>query len=317
MLKSFRCSLLLILITMMFFPATLVFAKTYTIGVAWEGKSSMQDRIAQGMNEVLENSASTIAVEWHKELDTLDQLSNIVDTFQSEKNGMVILRSSGAEYLAKNPPVIPSFIGGCNNPVQLGLVAELQKPTGNITGVTYFISYDIYFGIFTKILPHLNSVLLLYEEGHSASVIDRNGTKNICGELGIKYQEIGIKQKEDLTNLSKTATEGLSAVILGNQSLIFDNADIILSSFANTPVLAYSSTPVDKGVLCGVAADDVKLGKMLGESIIDVIVNGKSIADVPIKTDTEPKIYINLNATEKFNLRLPVNILKTAVLVEE
>jgi putative ABC transport system substrate-binding protein len=43
---------------------------------------------------------------------------------------MVILRSNGAKWLGENLPSVPTFIGGCNNPVQLGSLKNMQAPEG-------------------------------------------------------------------------------------------------------------------------------------------------------------------------------------------
>ncbi len=129
------------------FTATLLFGQAsdcaaQDIGVAWVGKSGMANRVLAGFEETIKKAGSDIKIEYKKELAGLDDLKATVEAWQKDKKGMVILRSNGAKWLGKNPPQVPTFIGGCNHPVQLGAVKSLDSPEGNITGVTYFIPYS-------------------------------------------------------------------------------------------------------------------------------------------------------------------------------
>ena len=230
---------------------------------------------------------------------------------------MLIVRSSGAKYLRDNPPKIPAFIGGCNHPAQIGVIKDLLHPEGNVTGVTYALNYDKPFKIFQAIIPNLKSVRLIYEVGHPGSAIDRSGTKAICDTLSISYSEVGCTVREDVLNAVKDAQGRVSAIIYGTQALVFDNASETVPLAGKTPVLAYSIRPVKDGALCGLTADDHKLGAKLAQSIIDVLINKKKIRDVPVKTDNEPRLVINMKTAEKIGIVFPISILRVASIIKE
>ena len=73
---------------------------------------------------------------------------------------------------------------------------------------------------------------------------------------------------------------------------------------------------VNYSILCGFVADDEKLGNMLAESLVEVLKNGRSIKDVPVKVDLDPKFYVNAKTAEKLGLEIPFAILEAAVVVE-
>ncbi|RJQ54695.1 MAG: hypothetical protein C4530_16810 [Desulfobacteraceae bacterium] len=286
------------------------------IGIAWEGKSGMANRVTQGFEKGMKEFAPDIKIEFQKELASIDKVSEFAAKWQKEKDGMVILRSSGAKWLGKNPPAIPAFIGGCNHPAELGAVKNLKAPEGKITGVTYFLPVDTQFEIFQAILPKLETLLLLLEKGHPGSAIDQEGTKAVCDKLGIKYNEIFCASPEDTIQASQQFKGKVSAMIIGNQALILDNAAKIVEAAGKTPVLAYSSDPVRVGALGGFVADDVKLGYLLAQSVRDVLIKGKAVKEVPVKVDPEPKFSINVKTAEKLGLQIPYTILQTATLIE-
>jgi putative ABC transport system substrate-binding protein len=287
-----------------------------SLGIAWAGKSGMTRRVVVGMEEVLEEYASQIRLEWHKELADLAALEAVAQRFQQEKDGMVILRSTGAKYLKNNPPSIPSFIGGCNDPTQIGVINNMQAPEGNVTGVTYALSYDVQFKTFLAIMPDITSVLLLVEKDHPGSEVDIAGTEKTCRKNGITFNKTICASKEDIVNSIKGYHGKVSAFILGNQALIFDNAGIIADAAGTTPTFAYTANPVKEGVLCGLSADDKKLGRMLGKSIIDVLVYKKPISQVPVKVDAEPILSVNMTTAKTIGIEIPIGILKIAKIFE-
>ena len=291
-------------------------ASALSIGVAWVGQAGMPGRVTAGFEEAIKVLAPDIEIEYKKELASMDELGQVVAKWQKEKDGMVILRSNGAKWLGQNPPAIPTFIGGCNHPGQLGAVKKLEAPEGNITGVTYFLTVKSQFEVFQVILPELKSVLLILEKGHPSSEIDRQGTKKVCADSGIEYHEVELSTTEEVVAAVKEAQGKVSVIIIGNQSLGIDNTADIVAAAGDTVVLAYSSAPVKNGALAGFVADDRKLGGMLAESLVDVLKNGKAIKDVPIKFDPKPIFFLNAKAAEKFELEIPYSILESASIIE-
>ena len=79
---------------------------------------------------------------------------------------------------------------------------------------------------------------------------------------------------------------------------------------------SYSSKPVKAWALGGFVADDKKLGCMLAESVVAVLKNGKTIKEVAVKVDPEPKFYINAKTAEALKIDIPFTILETATVIQ-
>ena len=294
-------------------PAS-VFAQD--IGVAWSGTSGMTKRVMAGFEQGMQELAPGVKIEVKAELESIDDLAAVAERYQKEKAAMLVLRSNGAEWLATHAPSIPTFIGGCSHPGELGAVKNLNAPEGNITGVTYYLPVAAQFEVFQAILPDLKSVLLLVEKGHPSAAIDQEGTKEACAALGIAYTEKLCETKEDVLAAVQEAQGQVSAIVIGNQAVVFDATKSIVAAAGQTPVLAYSAKPVKDGALGGFAADDKKLGYMLAESVVDVLINGKKIVNVPVKIDTDPGFYVNTVTAEKLGIEIPYSILESATLVQ-
>lgn len=291
-------------------------ARAIDIGLAWAGKSGMAERVTQGFDQGIAELAPDIKVEYQKELGSVELLAEQAKAWSVTKKGMVLLRSNAAEWLGQNPPSIPTFIGACNHPVQLGALNNMDAPEGNVTGVTYFLPARTQFDIYTAIIPDLKSVLLLVEKGHPGSAVDQSETKAVCKNLNIEYHEVVCASVYDAIAATKANDGKVSAIIFGNQALLLDNARAIIDSASKTPFISYSSAPVKAGALGGFAANDVKLGYMLAQSVIDVLKNGKSIEEVPVKTDPKPTFFVNVSTAQKLGVEIPYDILESAKIIE-
>ena len=102
-----------------------------------------------------------------------------------------------------------------------------------------------------------------------------------------------------------------------NTRLVMDNVVSLLpiTNPMGTPIFSYADRPVKAGAVAGIAADDRKLGAMLAESVVDVLVNGKPISQVPVKMDPNPKLTINEPMMLSLGLKFPESIMKEAATV--
>jgi len=306
-----RCVVVLMALLALCFSSNLY---AVDIGVAWEGKSGMANTVIKGFDEGIKGSG--INVEYQKDLASVDELVKVMSRFQKEKAGMVILRSTGAELLIKNPPTIPTFLGACNNPAKLGVVKNMKAPEGNITGASYYIPGIIHVELIKTILPGVKSVMLLLDKEHPSAPIENEETKAGCATLKITYHGKMCSSVDEILTAVKENKDKVSAFIIGTQALVFDNTPKIIDAAGKTPVFAYSEKPIKSGALGGYVANDEKLGKMLAQSVIDVLLKGKAIKDVPIKFDPQPIFYLNGNTYKKLGLEIPPNVLGAAKIIQ-
>jgi putative ABC transport system substrate-binding protein len=284
----------------------------------WMGRSGMSKRVYAGFKEYVAKHAPEVVLEPVIELKDEAAALPVYKRFQAEKRGVVFLRSSGVKFLMKHPPQKPTFIGGCTNPAALGAMKDLNSPPANITGVTYYIPASRQIGTLKKAFPGVKSVALLVEAGHPSSGIDSKETRAACKENGILYHEYSCASTDDIVTAMKDVYDRkIDLVIIGNQALIFDNGELIAKNARRTPVASYAEKPIKDGfALCGLAADDNKLGKMMANSLIDVLLKGKKISDIPVQTDPNPRFTVNTRVMDKLGTTLPGNLLKYAKKIE-
>ena len=83
------------------------------------------------------------------------------------------------------------------------------------------------------------------------------------------------------------------------------------------PVMSLAEKPlIQKAALGGFVADNEKLGRKLADLVIEVVVNGKKPAELPVGLDEEPKFLLNLKKAGELGLAVPEDVKKAAKLIE-
>ncbi len=287
------------------------------IAVIWDSKSLMVNNVLLGLLPRLRELAPDVKVSVHREMPNMEEAKKVFHDSETKKDGIVFFRSSGAQFLGTTTPKVPCFIGACNNPAEIGVIKNLNAPEGMVTGVTYFIPYDKRFEVIRALFPNAKSVALIWQAGHPGGPIDQAGTKEQCKRFGIEYKEAVAPRLDQLLEEIKKVGK-VDLYIISSTALAMDNVVNFLPicNATKTPMFSYADKPVKSGAVAGIAADDMKLGQMLAESVVDVVVKGKPIRQVPVKMDPDPKLSLNKAMMQKLDLKVPEDILKRAVVLE-
>lgn len=286
----------------------------------WVGKSGMAKRVATGFVWRMKELAPNVELIQHRELDGMASAERIFKEAETSSNGIVFLRSNGAEFLGRlaSPPNVPCFVGGCNNPLELGAVKNLNAPEGMITGVTYFIPYEKRFEAIRSLFPNVKSVCLLLQKGHPSTPIEQAGTNAQCKRHGMAYHEVVADNVGQLVEGARHLSGQVDLFIISSTALVIDNLMSILgiANPSKKPVFSYANHRTEKGATAELAANDEKLGKMLAESVVEIVVKGTPISKVPVKLDTDPMIIVNRSMVSALGLTIPEAVLRRGKVVE-
>lgn len=288
------------------------------LGVLWATKSSMADRIYAGMAQVIQAKAPAIRIEVRPAMKDDAAASALYEQWQSTKQGIVFLRSAGAVAMVEHPPRIPCFIGAANNPVELGVMKDMARPDGLVTGVTYFLPYGEHLKAFRLLWPGLSRVGVLLAAGHPSTPVEERGLAAAASALGITLDVRHCAAKADVSAMTAAlVSAGNELVVIGNQALIFDNAAAVTGAAGRVPVMSLADKPIAaKQVVGGLGVDDFFLGQRLGEAVVAVLVDHRPVAEIPVATDPAPKLRLVMDRIRALALVLPPSALEQAVKVE-
>jgi putative ABC transport system substrate-binding protein len=212
---------------------------------------------------------------------------------------------------------IPIIFTAGADPVELGLVASLNRPGGNLTGVAGLVGE-----IATKRLellhtavPATPSIALLIGPADSPNnQVETRLMQSAARTLGLRLQVINVTPDTELAPIFAALVEQqIGAIVVGTTVILLAKRDQILTlaaRFALPTMFAYH-TEVRAGGLLSYGTDQYDVLRQAGV-YTGRILKGEKPADLPVVQPTKIEFIINLKTAKALGLTIPETLLATA-----
>lgn len=212
---------------------------------------------------------------------------------------------------------IPVVFGPVSNPVASGIVKDLKKPGGNLTGVTFSYQEPKRLELLKRIVPSARRVCFPYNPNDRSPTLNLERLGNVAEKLQVKLVPYPLKDDQEITEFLAHLPTDIDAIFMPTDSLMASR----IKEFA-TVALKHRvplSTPQREGVLVGglvsygFSLDDV--GRQAAR-LADQIFRGVPPADLPVEV-SEFVPTINLRTADAIGVRISDSILRQAIVVRE
>jgi putative ABC transport system substrate-binding protein len=208
---------------------------------------------------------------------------------------------------------LPIVIVTGNDPVRTGLVATINRPGGNVTGVFTFVGElsGKHLGLLRDLVPKATTIAALVEPNlTSGGPIALRDARDAAAALGQKLLVLEADTAEEIdAQFARLDQEPADAMLVINSSLFLIRARQIaeLAVRHRIPVIHVRREFAEAGGLMSygynVADGYRELGRYAGR-----ILNGEKPADLPVIQPTKFELVINLKAAKALNLTIPPGV---------
>lgn len=245
-------------------------------------------------------------------------INTIVSQFVGDKMDVIVPIGTGtAQSAAAATKEIPIVFAAVSYPVEAGLVEDLNKTDGNITGVSDAIDVNEIFNLALTLTPNVKTFGFIYNSGEVNSVAAINKAKEYCDSKKIKYTEANITNSSELLQASQSLIGKVDAIFTPTDNTVAAAMPMLSAEAmkAGIPVYTGADSMVADGGFATVGVDYTVLGKQVA-AMIKKIIDGEKISDIPIETLKEyTKIY-NKTTAEKINVKISDELLKEFRVIE-
>ena len=190
-----------------------------------------------------------------------------------------------------------------DDPVKLGLVASLNKPGGNATGVTDFV---------ISLLPKRLQVLRELVPNGGASHPPKSTRPFQCSRNGVLV--VNASTEEQVDKAFATMSERQVAAILYGATLFFQVVGdrlVALAARFRIPALYEWREFVTAGGLMSYSTDRAEFARQAG-TYAGRILKGEKPADLPVLQSSRFEFVINLRTAKALGLAIPSTMLARA-----
>ncbi|MBI4591241.1 MAG: ABC transporter substrate-binding protein [Candidatus Rokubacteria bacterium] len=211
---------------------------------------------------------------------------------------------------------VPLVMVAVGDPVGTGIVASLNRPGGNITGLTS-ISPELEgkrLELLREVVPKLSRVAVLWNPVSPFQVIAEKEVRAAAQVLRMNVMSLGVRTLEELEDaLAAIARERPAALLVLADRLFLHNRARIMEFAARhrlPGVHAYREL-VEAGGLMSYGPSYAGMHRRAA-TYVDKILKGASPADLPVERPATFELIVNLRAAKALGLTMPQSVLLRA-----
>jgi ABC-type uncharacterized transport system substrate-binding protein len=294
--------------------------KVYRIGVLSGGSagSAPLEAFRQGLRELGWVEGQNIAIDYRFAEGRDDRLPELATQLVQLKVDVIAAGPTHPAVAAKNATgTIPIVMLGAATPVELGLVASLARPGGNVTGSSWSVDLAIIgkgLELLKETVPKLRLVAILTNPDNPAHAGSIENVKLAARSLGMRLQFFEARTRNEFDDAFRAmAQRRVNAVLIVADALfVVHRAPLAdLEVKYRLPSMHTLRQNVEAGGLMSYGPDIVAVWRRAAVSV-DKILKGAKPADLPIEQPTKFEVVINLKTAKVLGLTIPKALLLRA-----
>jgi putative ABC transport system substrate-binding protein len=211
---------------------------------------------------------------------------------------------------------IPIVFGAGADPIAIGLVSNLNRPDGNLTGMTLSAQeLDAKrLELLHDLLPQARSAALLMNPANPGADTELQLTREAAAALKLKLEVLKASSSSDIERAFETLPAGrVDALAVAADAFLINRRDrvIALTAERRLPAIFPAREFAVDGGLASYGARWADMYRILG-SYAGRILKGAKPADLPVQRPTTYELVINLRTAKTLGLVLPPIFLNRA-----
>jgi len=269
-----------------------------------------------GLKETGYIEGQNVAIDLRSAEGQLDRLPALVADLIRQPVAVLVCNNNAALAAKAATTTIPIIFATGSDPIRDGLVASLNRPGGNVTGVVFFTSVlgAKRLDLLHQLVPRATLFAMLVNPGSPDTDAEQRDVQAAAQAIGQQLIVLQASSDRDIeTAFARFVQRGAGALLVGTGAFLFSNRERVVALAARYSLPAFY---VDREV---VAAGGLM---SYGPSIVDAyrqagvyagrILKGEKPADLPVIRSTKFDLVINLKTARTLGLDIPPTLLALA-----
>jgi putative ABC transport system substrate-binding protein len=273
----------------------------------------------KGLNETGYTEGRNVAVEYHWLEGRYDRLPALLAELVGRRVAVIATPGSTPAALAAKAATttIPIVFGVGEDPVKLGLVANLARPGGNATGVNFFVSEVVRkrLGLLRDLIPRAVRIAVMINPGNAATAeATLREVQKAADALGLQIHVVNASTSDEINAAFATIShERAEALFLGPDAFFNSRRVqlVTLSARDRIPTVYGTRDYVEVGGLMSYGTNITDSFSQAGV-YVGKILNGTKPAELPVIQSTKFEFVINLQTAKALSLDVPSGLLLAA-----
>ena len=278
----------------------------------------LPDRVTafhQGMKETGYVEGRNVAIEY-RSAEGQTELPLLVADLLRRQVALIVGNTPAALAAKAATTTVPIVFASGGDPLKLGLVASLNRPGGNVTGVS-FISLELgtkHLGLLRELRPGAARIAVLVDPKSPTTEAFVSQVRAAASVMGQQIEVLYVSSDREIeTALTTLVQRGAGALLVGGGGLMYSRRERIVALAAHHRIPAIY-----------VLRDYVTAGGLMsyGSSMSDAyrqagiyagrILKGEKPGDLPVMLPTKFEFVINVKTAKALGIQISDNLLSLA-----
>ena len=272
----------------------------------------------RGLNEAGYVEGQNVAIEYRWAEDDNSRLAALAA--QLVQRQVTVIAAAGATpsaLAAKSATsTIPIVFGIGADPIEIGLIPSLNRPGGNLTGIT---TLALELGpkrleLLHEIVPAATHIAVLNDPTGlvNAEAVAREQTA--ARKLGLEFDVLHASSETDFERAFATLARSRAGALLIRPHLFFTAHGAQLGALAlqhAVPAIFQYRPFVTAGGLMSYGTSETEYFRLLGDYVARIL-KGEKPADLPVQQVTNVELMLNLKTAKALGMTVPISLLGRA-----
>ena len=281
------------------------------------GMKDWWNKLTDGLEELGYVEGRNIEFVWRFGDGNFERLPELASELAKLRVDVIMPATPPAIYAAKSASSsIPIVFPLGSDPVETGLVSNLERPGGNLTGMATMsrLQSQPRLALVRECMPNARRVALLRHSANPALNLQVEASRTAAPELALEVVVLDFAVAGEIEKVFATASErSIDAILPLSDPMALGNADLIgsLSLKYKLPIVSPFREITDAGGLLSYGPDLSMLFRR-SASLVDKILKGAKPGDLPIGKPSDFELGANRRAAKALNVAIPASIMGRA-----
>jgi putative ABC transport system substrate-binding protein len=287
------------------------------IGVLRAGtdeKSAILTSLRQGLSDAGYVEGRNLAIEY-RFAENYERLPSLAADLVRLKVAAIFATGGGVAPLAAKAATktIPIVFSGGFDPVELGIVSRLNRPGGNITGVTFAsnLSESKRLALLHAMVPGATAIGVLMNPDNASIKTQSRDLNEAARALGLKLQTANARKESEFEPaFASFVQQKAGGLIVASDAVFtsrFDELVAFAARYAMPAIYSAAGNVRDAAAAGGLMSYGTSISTAYRQAGIYIgrILHGEKPGDLPVMLPTRFELVINLKTAKALGIEVP------------
>jgi putative ABC transport system substrate-binding protein len=270
----------------------------------------------QGLKEAGFIEGQNVAIEYRSAENQPERLPALVADLVREQVAVIVGNNDSALAAKAATKTIPIVFAAGSDPVRDGLVVSLNRPGGNITGVSFFsgVVGTKRLELLRQMVPRATVMAMLVNPNTPVTEAERKDVQAAAQAIGQQLVIFDVNSEHEIDAAFATLVQrGAGALLVGTGGFLNSKREriVALENRYRLPASYSQREGVVAGGLMSYGTSITDAYRQVG-IYVGRILKGEKPADLPVMQSTKFDLAINLKTAKVLGLNVPPTLLATA-----